>query len=309
MEHGNVVDWEGMEKVWEHTFKQELKVDPSHYPVLLSVGSLTSRSDQERIAKIMFGTFRVPYLYIAPDAALSLYATGRTTGVVLLAQDDLTQVVSVHEGEVILSSVMILEIGGKDIGDYFERLLGETEYFFSSDDEKKSLRDVIEKFGYVAFDYDNEMMKSKNKSSGIETKYRLPTGKEIIFGNERFRAPEILFRPSTMGLSQALGIHQMIFQSIMRCPEQIRQELFANIVLSDENTMFSGFKERITKEISKLAPAGMKVNVIAPTERNDLTWIGGSRLGSHHDFKVKMMSIEDYENRGRSFKLKFPNFI
>lgn len=80
----------------------------------------------------------------------------------------------------------------------------------------------------------------------------------ITIGDERFRAPEVLFNPSLLGM-EAKGIHETAFSSIMKCDVDIRKDLYGNIVLSGGTTMFPHIEERMTKEINALKPSAMKV--------------------------------------------------
>merc|ERR1711948_192163 len=107
--------------------------------------------------------------------------------------------------------------------------------------------------------------------------YELPDGNIITVGSERFRCPEVLFQPSFVG-KEASGIHDTTFQSIMKCDVDIRKDLYANVVLSGGTTMFQGIGERMTKELTALAPSTMKIKVVAPPERKYSVWIGGSIL-------------------------------
>ena len=66
----------------------------------------------------------------------------------------------------------------------------------------------------------------------------------------------------------------------MKCDVDIRKDLYANIVLSGGTTMFQGIGERMTKELTALAPSTMKIKVIAPPERKYSVWIGGSILSA-----------------------------
>ena len=49
--------------------------------------------------------------------------------------------------------------------------------------------------------------------------------------------------------------------------------------------MFPGMSERLCKELSALAPPSMTVEVIAPPERQQLAWLGGSTLASLANFQ------------------------
>ncbi|WMV10085.1 hypothetical protein MTR67_003470 [Solanum verrucosum] len=106
------------------------------------------------------------------------------------------------------------------------------------------------------------------------TQYLIKILMEVInIGAETFRCPEVLLKPSSVGI-KATGIHEKAYNSIMRCDVDIRKELFASIVLSDGSTMFHGIAECMSKEISALSPSHMKIEVVQPPERKYNTWIG-----------------------------------
>jgi actin len=60
------------------------------------------------------------------------------------------------------------------------------------------------------------------------------------------------------------GIHDTTFNSIMKCDEDIRKDLFNNIVLAGGTTMFPGIRERMSKEITALAPSATEIRIVAP---------------------------------------------
>jgi actin len=133
----------------------------------------------------------------------------------------------------------------------------------------------------------------------LEKTYELPDGQVITVGSERFRCPESLFQPSMLGL-EGVGIHQTTYNSIMKCDVDIRKDLYSNIVLSGGTTMFPGIADRMTKEISSLAPSSMKVKVVAPAERKFSVWIGGSILSSLSTFQQMWITKSEYEENGPS---------
>jgi len=298
IDYGIVTDWDDMEKVWHYMFYQELREAPEEHPILVTEAPLNPKNNREKMTQIMFETFSVPAFYVSIQAVLSLYASGRTTGIVLDAGDGVTHTVPIYEGYALPNAILRLQLAGRDLTDYMAQLLIEEGVSFITSYLRETARDIKEATTYVARDFKRE---TERASAGQteECNYTLPDGQVLKMGSERFRCPEALFQPHLVGV-EAVGIHDTAFNSIMRCDLDIRRDLYGNIVLSGGTTMFKGMAPRIQRELMDLTPSYMKVKVIAPPERKHSVWIGGSILTSLSTFHNMWISQSEYDEAGPS---------
>ncbi|PTD03402.1 hypothetical protein HYE67_011170 [Fusarium culmorum] len=323
LEHGIVTDWDDMERIWEYVYGEGLKTLSEEHPVLLTEPPLNPRSNRDTAAQILFETFNVPALHTSIQAVLSLYASGRTTGIVLDSGDGVSHAVPVYEGFAMPSSIRRIDVAGRDVTEYLQTLLRKSGYVFHTSAEKEVVRLIKESVSYVAHDprkEERDWVGVKPNDSKV-AEYVLPDGyklkvrlhargslheqtNRIKIGAERFRAPEILFDPEIIGLEYP-GVHQIVVDAINRTDLDLRKSLYSNIVLSGGSTLTKGFGDRLLTELQKLAVKDMRIKIFAPPERKYSTWIGGSILAGLSTFRKMWVSIDDWHENPDIIHTKF----
>ncbi|KAB1279259.1 actin [Camelus dromedarius] len=147
--------------------------------MLLTKALLNPKANHEKMTQIMFGTFNTPAMYVAIQAVLSLYSSGRTTGI-------------------------MMDSGDADLTDYLTKSHTKRGYRFTTTAEWEITRDIEEKLCRVARDFQQEMA-TATCSASLEKSYELPDDQFITTGNERFCCPEVLFQPSFLGMDPPLA--------------------------------------------------------------------------------------------------------
>jgi len=293
--HGVVQDWQDMQHIWQSTYN-ELNVVQDQHPVLLTEAPLNPRSNRAKAAEIFFETFNVPALYVQVQAVLSLYASGRTTGVVLDSGDGVTNAVPVYEGFALPHAIQRIDVAGRDVTEYLQLLLRKAGHNLHTSAELEVVRDIKEKICYVAFNVEKT---EKEDIEEPEVPYKLPDGNVIQIAAEKFRAPEILFNPALVG-QEYVGIHQTLVNSISKADLDLRRSLFSDILLSGGSTLFEGFGDRLLSEVRKLSPRDTKIKIFAPRNRILSTWVGGSILAHLATFKKMWVTRKEYDEGGKN---------
>lgn len=153
--HGVVEDWDDMQAIWQHMYR-EMNIVQDQHPVLLTEAPLNPRSNRAKTSEIFFESFNVPALYFQAQAILSLYASGRTTGVVLDVGDGVTTSVPVYEGFTMPHAIRRMDMGGRDVTQHLALLLRKYHGTnFHTTAEMEIVKEIKEKVCYVAYNMEN----------------------------------------------------------------------------------------------------------------------------------------------------------
>ncbi|KAK0138289.1 Actin-101 [Merluccius polli] len=329
MKNGVIHNWDDMEKIWHHTF-QQLGVDPEDHPVMLTEAPMNPVANRQRAVEVMFDRFCVPFVYVAMQAVLALYAAGRCTGVVFDSGDGVSHSVPVFEGYSLPHAVQRFPLAGRDVTLHLKKnersgfvesifpknvkkgfdqsvsnalpcvsqLLQEQGVNMRTSAELELVREMKERCCRVALDYEAELRPGGSSSGGGgEMSYVMPDGQVVCLDTERFRAPEILFRPELIGRDH-YGMHQSLYKSVLSTDIDLRRDLLGNIVLSGGNTLLAGLPERLQREVGVLVP-GPRVRVSSPAGRDSSVWRGGAALaGLPSPAGCAWISRDEYEEYG-----------
>ena len=229
---------------------------------------------REYLIKYFLETFSPSKIAFVPQPVLALYGLRKRpkTGIVIDSGYDSTRIVPVHQGQVLRDAVCILPIGDKHIIDYLDKIKEGKRSYYRNAENEKHLRDIKNQLCHIALDFDEEMEKSKES-----TTLELLDGRKITIGTARFRAPEVLFRPQNICDKKRYhwsynrapeisadqgGIHELVYESLLKCDENIRYELMKNILICGGNAKMEGMEKRLNKELRKVLFARNLVGIV-----------------------------------------------
>lgn len=246
---------------------------------------------------VLFESFEVKNTYVAIQAVMSLYANGRSTGLVVDSGDGVTHTVPVFEGFSIPHAIEKMEIAGRVITEYAQKLLLESGHSFTSTAELEIVKDIKEKLCFVAQDWESEYAAAQSSSSQDQP-YTLPDKSMItVPGTVRMGVPELIFKPELNGKS-CLSIQNLAWRSVSNSDVDVRRDLLKNVIMSGGTTMYEGMPDRLKAEIQTLSPPGSEIRIVATPDRKYAVWKGASTLASLSTFAASWITREEYEEHG-----------
>ena len=254
---------------------------------------LNPQSNRDKTAEIFFETFRSPAMFFTPPSVLSLYASGRTTGVVLDVGEGVTHAVPVYEGFALPHSVTRSDVAGRDVTRQMQLLLRRSGLPLTTTAEVDLVKSMKEELCYCTPNPTSDEAAEKES----KTQYQLPDGQAVTLSTERFQAPNVLFDPFLVGSEEA-GVADVLVTSVMKSDLDLRAKLYSQIVLAGGSTLLPGFGDRMLFEMRARSPSHTRIRISAPPERIHSAYVGGSILASLATFKSMWISRAEYEEHG-----------
>ncbi|XP_012881489.1 PREDICTED: actin-like protein 9 [Dipodomys ordii] len=290
---GIVVDWDAAELIWRHVLEHDLQVSPQDHPLLFSDPPFSPATNREKLVEVAFESLRSPRMYVASQSVLSVYAHGKISGLVVDTGHGVSYTVPVFQGYNLPNAIERLDLAGNHLTAFLaEMLLGSG--FQLQQQDLDTVENIKHQYCYVASDF----KKQKESEQDCKKSLKLPDGRTVTLGKELFQCPELLFHPPEIPGLSPVGLPSMAKRSLLKVPQDLRENVARNVLLCGGSSLFAGFENRFRAELLQALPPEQQVVVLAQPNRNFSVWIGGSILASLRSFQSCWILREHYEEQG-----------
>lgn len=324
---GYLVNWDTQKSVWDYIFGKEcFNLKPENFGLVFTEPYFNFNSIQEGLVEMFFEEYGFSSLMLTHAGDLTCYQNklenpSEKCCVVVDSGFSFTHVAPYVLGKRVRSGVRRLDVGGKLLTNHLKEVLSYRQLHVL--DETWVMNQCKEDSCYVAMDWSEEVRKAgaRGKENTVARDYVLPDftslrrgylktleessgrageGEQVLRMNqERFMVPELLFRPSDLGLSQ-MGLAEAVVEAVEECGEAARPWLYRNIVVTGGTARLSGFRERLEREVRALAPQECEVRVSGQGDTMTMAWRGGASLARDTQFSKLCVTREEYQEKGFS---------
>jgi len=280
-------------KLWNIMFFNILKIAPSRRPILLLLSIRTSAYIQLELITHLFEDFDFATVGILYNELANLFATNKSTGVIVDLGDGGISIVPFYNGFVVKHAIWYLPITGFNLDEYFCKLLNEKGYSFNCKRDLSEIRKIRETYVYVTPNPDKEAKLYDILGPKLEKIAYASKDREIKLGRERYLAGEIFFNPSLMNIS-SVPLDEAIIESIESCLVSTRPELYKNIILTGGLARIKGIADRIAEEIKRKKGVS-DVSIITPRDPYVISITGGFMACRKREFLEYWILREEFE--------------
>ncbi|ETO23469.1 actin-related protein 2 [Reticulomyxa filosa] len=323
-----------MKILWDYTFVDCLKINPSEHRVLLTEPPGNPAENRQKMYTHMFDVYGFAGAMVAIQAVLVLYAQGLLTGVVLDSGDGVSHVIPVFEGYGMPNIIQRVNVAGRHVTKFKTKLIFSNFFFYGVNfflciivlfrqlinllqlrgynlnrtADFDTARQIKESLCYVGYDLEIERRLALETTTLVRP-FQLPDGRVIKVGRERFEAAEVLFDPSKVGV-EGKGLAELLWAGINKADMDLRPQFYKHIVLSGGTTMFAGLPSRLERDMKELwvervakgdrnRLSKFKLKIEDPPRRKNMVFLGGSVLADimkeQPDF---WLSKEEWKEKG-----------
>ncbi|KAF9578489.1 Actin-like 6A, partial [Lunasporangiospora selenospora] len=285
LKDGLVEDWDALEQIWDHAFLKRLRCDPTEHPLLITESAWNTREIREKLTELAFEKYNFPAFFVAKDAVMTAFASGRPHALVVDSGGDMTSVVPVYDGYVLRKGIMRQSFGGNFLSEQIlahfqaqnidivpQYLIAKKAPVEVGHKPVVTLRDrpatpsfhkmmqmkVVHDYKESVCQVSETTYNEQNITSRPQKPYEFPDGYNLNFGADRFKVPETMFNPKefiknpTADQESFVGLPKLVFNSVQSCDIDFRHMLCGNIVLTGGNTLFPGFADRLHWELNSI---------------------------------------------------------
>jgi actin, other eukaryote len=240
-----VKNWEQLETLWKVMMDDIGLTSSDSTSVLITEAPNASHLDRLKWAEMLFETYRVPSIYIANSASLSLFASGRTTGVVVECGAGITSSVPVFEGLALAHASTTIDYAGQDIS---------YNILTSLEDQGVSIdapyaRMLKERMAFIKSTQPITQTKRPGSRATTVTSstaafddpiahFSLPDGTDVSVDRTLFsRCTDDLFVNTSF---EPNGLISQVTETLQLCDDSLQKDLSNNIVIAGGTSMISG---------------------------------------------------------------------
>jgi actin len=297
---GAVKDWDQMELLWRLTLDEVGVTTPESISVLVTESARSLPSDRVKWAEMLFETLRAPAMCIANSAPLSLFASGRTTGLLADCGAGITSVAPIFEGVALAHAVLVMDYGGQDISEILRQNLDT----YNVQLDLQDARILKEKHAYI-----KGTDAQANATTGeASVTFSLPDGTDVTTKNSIFGTCCEQFCVNPTFADSGGGILGQVQRSFDLCDDSLKKEIGQHIVLAGGTSMLPGLGDRLMSSIRASSTIG-PLRVVPNSnhresgytmQRKAAAWIGGSIVASMDTFKQIKVTRQEWEESGET---------
>ena len=288
--------------------ENKMGISPPDYDVIVNISPIKNEENIRIYGRVFIDELGFKAMAMINSSSLSLYSTGRTSGLVVQCGEMRTYTVPIFEGFPLYHALSKNKLGGKDLTDIYRRGIEEANLNVRSEDIQ-TLRNIKERTSCVPYIYPCDYYLDENFQDIIleETRlYKLPDDTIIDIPRKcRLLASEMLFNPKVVD-KEDLGLRDLIVNSVRKSEivnDSLKETLVNNIILSGGTTMIHGFSERIKKELSGYKDENewsleFKPIVVADNNRYISKLTGMSMIASMSAFDKLFIKKTEYQELG-----------